>query len=138
MRHFLSFGSRAIPAALVAAAAAGTTGCTRNYYYGNSIPVCEAPPIYAAPASIYGQVCEVPTRVGGAVPAGDDSRTIAAKPAIEPLDVPASPPPARVVSRPYASGEGTGFGNRLGWRSRYSDGGAPTRVSGSYEAGRLE
>ncbi len=104
----------------VLAASFGAVGCTHNYYYGNAVPVCEAP-VVSAPVA-YGSVCEVPTRVGGGalLASGSDG----AKPAVT-----GSGRPARVViSEPIGSRPAS---SRLGWRGR-TDGVATTRVSGVY------
>ncbi len=105
-------------------------GCTHNYYYGNAVPVCEAPLSAGAPvvaSSVpYGSVCEIPTRVGGGT-------VVAAKPGRATTPITTQRPPAQVViseptrtpTRPRTSG--------LGWRGAREDSAATTRISGAYE-----
>lgn len=101
-------------------------GCTHNYYYGNAVPVCEAPPVVGSVplAYSYGEVCDVPTRVaGGTVVAEGSAR---AKPIVTVRE-----PPARVVvSEPV---EPRRRSTRVGWRGRDEVGGATTQISGAYE-----
>lgn len=106
-----------------------STGCTHNYYYGNAVPVCEAPAVIgSAPVAYsYGEVCEVPTRVdGGTVVVAEGSAR--AKPIVTVRE-----PPARVViSEPTLRQRSSG---RIGWRGRNESGGATTQISGALEEG---
>jgi hypothetical protein len=47
---------------IVLAMAAGASGCTHNYYYGNAVPLC---PEATTSVSTIGSVCEVPSQAAG-------------------------------------------------------------------------
>jgi hypothetical protein len=123
MRHARSLRLAAIAGLFLAA------GCTHNHYYGNAIPVCEAPvvgtPVVASSAPVaYGSICEVPTRVGGGTVVAN------AGPA-EPVVTNRRPPARVVVSEPH--GVGRVARNGLGWRGRNEEASISTRVSGALD-----
>jgi hypothetical protein len=134
-----------IPRRFVALAAAGVAGlasaagCTHNYYYGNAVPVCEAPVVTAAaPAVSYGAVCELPPPPGQGVAQGGASAPIVAD-AGRAGPIITRRPPLRVVSQPSDVAGSAGSyaspyapGTRLGWRGR-DDRGAVTKVVGAFD-----
>src|SRR5262245_15992087 len=70
MRHARTrrWGSRLV----LAACAAGSTGCIHNHYYGQAVPVaCDPAPVTAGTTQL-GAVCEVPS--GSAVVAQSPGR----------------------------------------------------------------
>jgi hypothetical protein len=124
MRHPRT--SRLNAAAVVGLIAAA--GCTHNYYYGNAIPVCEAPAAASAPVVAYGDVCEVPPRTVGLAPPA----RVASGGAAAAAPIITRRPPARVViSEPIATPRTAPGTSRLGWRNRRDEDFATTRISGA-------
>jgi hypothetical protein len=88
---------------LVLALAAGSAGCTHNYYYGSSMPIC---PEASTTVNSYGSVCEVPT-VGGSMVAQGSGTTV----------ITGAPRPTRVVvSEPLQEGVPVRGARRFAWR----------------------
>jgi hypothetical protein len=106
----------ALPALAIAA---GSAGCTHNYYYGSAIPV------YSSPGE-YGDVCEVPSQVSGG--------TVLVQSPSAPATVAAAPGTTRVlVSEPLGSGTFFRGGSRLAWRRPDPDSLITTRVEGGVD-----
>lgn len=96
--------------------AAGSSGCTHNYYYGG-VPAC-GPTVGSTGVIQNGAVCEVPTQVVGG------SNVVAGQTGTAPV-LTGPRPPRIVLSQPNR-------GNRLGWRTADPDSGlATTSVEGS-------
>ena len=103
---------RGLGVLLAVTGAAGSSGCTHNYYYGG-VPAC-------GPTGVVqnGAVCEVPTQVVGG------SNVVAVL--TDPAPVLTGPRPPRIVlSQPRGN-------SRLGWRTADPESGlATTSVEGS-------
>ena len=107
------------PAALAAWLAAASAGCTHNYYYGTP-PACPPTATTITPGVVrYGEVCEVPTVVGG-------GNTVASAPSTVSPGLSGPRPPRVVLS------ESNDGGFRSAWRrSDPEDSLATTRVDGA-------
>ena len=99
-------------AVILLAGLAGGAGCTHNYYYGTSVPLCAEPETVRV-----GSVCDVPGQV---VP----GRTVVTQVA--------PPRSSRVVISEPRGGPPVG-GSRLGWRRSDTEGLATSRVEGSLD-----
>lgn len=113
---------RRITATALLAALPAAVGCATHYhYYGNAVPVCEAPAgsqpmVVQAPPE--GAVCEVPvdrgpTVVTAAPPAGGSSQVI--------------------VSQPQGVRRSATPGGRYAWRKPEPESMATTRVEGGID-----
>lgn len=96
---------------------AGGAGCTHNYYYGTTVPLCTEPETVRV-----GSVCDVPGQVvGGRVLPG---RTV--------ITQVAPPRSSRVVISEPRGGPPAG-GSRLGWRRSDPESLATISVEGSLD-----
>ena len=103
-------------AVILLAALAGGFGCTHNYYYGTTVPLCPEPETVRV-----GSACDVPGTVGG-------GRVLAARP----VTTPAQPRSSRVVISEPRGGP-LGGGSRLGWRRSDPESLATSSVEGSLD-----
>jgi hypothetical protein len=106
-----------IAALMALAVAAGSSGCTHNYYYGTGVP------IYTRPAN-YNEVCDVPSTVSGGtvIVESPTSSTVAST----------SPAGSNViVSEPQGAGPFSRMGSRFAWRRPEPEPFVTTRVEGA-------